>query len=64
MYTFFRLKDRSFGSNFWNKAKSVTSQNSKIKEARWKTAKQLEDIFGAEADQMKTVLPRHILQAS
>ena len=40
----------------------MSSLNSKIKEARWKTAKQLEDIFGAEADQMKTVLPRHTCQ--
>ena len=40
----------------------MSSLNSKIKEARWKTAKQLEDIFGSEADQMKTVLPRHIWQ--
>jgi hypothetical protein len=57
-----RLKDRTFGSVFWNQAKSVSSLNSKIKEARWKTAKQLEDIFGAEADEMKKVLPRHICQ--
>jgi hypothetical protein len=56
---YYRLKDRSFGSVFWSQAKSVTSVNSKIKEARWKTAKQLEDVFGPEAEEMKKVLPRH-----
>ena len=53
-----RLKDNSFGSVFWSQAKSVVSTNSKVKEARWKTSKQLEDVFGAEAEEMKKVLPR------
>ncbi len=57
-YHCYRLKDNSFGSVFWSQAKSVVSTNSKVKEARWKTSKQLEDVFGAEAEEMKKVLPR------
>ena len=37
----------------------MTSSNAKVKEARWKTHKQLFEIFGDETEEMKKCLPRH-----
>lgn len=51
------LKERTFGAAFWNVVSSITTKNSKNVELRWKTAKQLQDIFGDEADTMKEALP-------
>jgi hypothetical protein len=57
MHLFYaRLKDRTFGACFWQSVASIVQVNSKSKEMRWKTTKQLEDIFGEEADSMKAHL--------
>ena len=53
-----RLKDKTFGACFWQSVSSIVQVNSKSKEMRWKTAKQLEDIFGEEAESMKASLPQ------
>lgn len=53
-----RLKDKTFGACFWQSVSSIVQVNSKSKEMRWKTTKQLEDVFGEEAETMKASLPQ------
>lgn len=52
-----RIKDKTFGANFFNMIQGLTTSSSKGVDVRWKTKKQLEDIFGEEAGQMMVALP-------
>ena len=59
-----RIKDKTFGSSFWNVVQGITSKNTRGVELRWKTRKQLEDIFGVQTEDMIEVLPKRLHPAN
>ena len=52
-----RIKDKTFGANFFNMIQGLTTSSSKGVDVRWKTRKQLEDIFGEDTPEMMQSLP-------
>ena len=52
-----RIKDRSFGQSFFTTIQTITSNNKRGVELRWKTRKQMVDIFGDQAEEMMGCCP-------